>query len=367
MRIGIHLYTHAPLESIRWMVLAARLGGFDSLTVWDHYQHFIPQQLWTTDFTWMAGYVDSPHETFDSWTLLGALARQVGRMRAGVLVTAPSRRHPVALAQAALTLAHLTRRAPILGLGVGDRHSSVPYGVEVAKPVSQLDEALQIIRHCFSSRGTVDFSGEHYQLKGAVLDLAPPAGRTPEIWVGAHGARMLRLTGTYADGWVPHIVFPDEYAEKLAIVRQAAKEAGRDPAAITPSNEMLAVVARTERDARAMLDTLIGRYSALLMPAAAWRSFGLEHPLGRDFGGFTEIIPEEYKAEVLQDAIRQVPVEIIGEFMLWGTPSQVASRLRQFEEAGMEHAALVPGAAYVSRRAALWNIAGLRSVRGQMG
>jgi phthiodiolone/phenolphthiodiolone dimycocerosates ketoreductase len=366
MRIGIHLYTHAPLDSIRWMVLAARLGGFDSLTVWDHFQHFIPQGLWTTDFTWLAGYANSPHETFDPWTLLGFLAHRSGRMRLGVLVTAPSRRHPVALAQAALTLAHLTRRAPILGLGLGERHSNAPYGIDVERPVKQLEEALQIIRRCLDSRGPFDFTGDYYQLRGAILDLPPPAGRIPKIWVGAHGPRMLRLTGTHADGWIPHIVFPDEYADKLAAIRRAAAAAGRDPSTITPSNEMLAVVARTERDARAMIDTRAGRYSALLMPAAAWRRFGLDHPLGRDFGGFAEIIPEEHQTEVLDDAIRQVPKDLIGEFILCGTPAQVASRLRQFEEAGMEHAALVPGAAYVSRRAALWNLAGLRSVRRRL-
>ena len=37
------------------------------------------------------------------------------------------------------------------------------------------------------------------------MDLEPPPGRTPQIWVAAHGPRMLQLTGRYSDGWLPII------------------------------------------------------------------------------------------------------------------------------------------------------------------
>jgi phthiodiolone/phenolphthiodiolone dimycocerosates ketoreductase len=366
VRIGIHLYSHAPLSSLRWLGFAARLGGIDSLTVWDHFQHFIPRNLWTKEFSWLARHIESPHETYDPWTLLGFLAKQSGGMRLGVLVTAPVRRHPVAIAQAALTLAHMTRRAPILGLGLGEQQNNLPYGIDSDKPVDQLEEAIRVIRRCFTSQGPFDFSGKHYRLKGAVMDLTPPAGRTPRIWVAAHGPRMLRLTGMYGDGWVPHIVFPDEYAEKSAALKHAAEGAGRDRRNITCSNEMLTVVAPTEREAWAMLDTRAGRYSALLMPDAAWQRIGLQHPLGRGFTGYSSILPEECPTEVLEEALQHVPTEVVSKFVLWGTPKQVSAELRNFEEAGADHVALVPASTYVSRRAALWSLAGLRSIRREL-
>jgi phthiodiolone/phenolphthiodiolone dimycocerosates ketoreductase len=362
----MHLYAHAPLRSLRWMGFAARLGGLDSLTVWDHFQHFIPQDLWTEDFSWLARHVRSPHEIYDPFTLLGYLAKQSGGMRLGVLVTAPVRRHPVVLAQAALTLAHMTRRAPILGVGLGEQQNNLPYGIEMNRPVDQLEEALRVIRWCFLSQGPFDFSGAHYQLNGAVMDLTPPAGKTPRIWIAAHGPRMLRLTGVYGDGWIPHIVFPDEYAEKVAVIKQAAQTAERDPHAITFSNEILVAVAPTERDAWALLDTWAGRYSALLMPDTAWQRIGLQHPLGRDFNGFAAMLPEQYPIDELKKALQQVPTEVVSKFILWGTPKQVSAKLREFEEAGADHAALVPASSYVSRRAALWSVAGLRSIRREL-
>lgn len=366
MRIGLHLYSHAPFDAIPWLALGARLGGLDSLTVWDHYQHFIPRGLWNADFSWLARHTASPHGIYDPWTLLGYLARHAGGLRLGVLVTAPSRRHPVALAQAALSLANMTRRAPILGLGLGERENTVPYGHQVSRPVDQFAEAVQVIRHCLTAEGPFDYAGEHFQLRNAVMDLNAPPRRVPELWIAAHGPRMLRLAGIHGDGWIPHIVFPDEYAEKLAIVRRAASDAGRDPATITPSNEMLVAVARSERKARDMLATRAGRFSALLMPSKAWKQLGAEHPLGADFGGFATFIPEQESIELLEEALERVPVEIVAAFTLWGTPDQVVTRLRQFAAAGARHVALVPAAVYVERQAALWTLAGLRRIRREL-
>ena len=49
-----------------------------------------------------------------------------------------------------------------------------PYGLPGAHAVDRLEEALQIIRRCFTSQGPIDFAGEHFRLEGAVMDLQPP-------------------------------------------------------------------------------------------------------------------------------------------------------------------------------------------------
>ncbi len=105
--------------------------------------------------------------------LLGYLASRASRLRIGVGVTEPIRRHPILIAQAMLTLAYMTKRPPILGIGAGERENIDPYGLDFTKPVSRLEEALQIIRLCFSAQGPIDFHGEHYQLHRASMDLRP--------------------------------------------------------------------------------------------------------------------------------------------------------------------------------------------------
>lgn len=236
--VALNVSPKPPMRVLDASVAFARLARLDSVVIEDHFQEFLPTALWDEQLTWLANRAASPHEVFDFQVVLGHLAARAGRVRLGVMVTEPIRRHPVLIAQTMATLAHLTKRAPILGIGSGEAVNTEPYGLAVARPVDRLEEALQIIRACFSSTRPLEFDGTQFQLHGARMDLRPPPGRTPQIWIGAHGPRMLKLVGRYADGWYPAAVTtPAEYADKLAVIRKAAEDAGRDPEAITPSLE----------------------------------------------------------------------------------------------------------------------------------
>ncbi|WP_156686642.1 LLM class flavin-dependent oxidoreductase [Mycobacterium sp. Marseille-P9652] len=366
---GLYLPPNPPLNRLRSITQLARLSGMASLLVWDHFQEFYPRTLWTRDFTWFDEPA-SPHEVFDYQTLLGALAVRAGRLQLGVGVTEPIRRHPVQIAQAALTLAHLTTRPPILGLGSGERMNTQPYGLPFTRRVDRLEEALQIMRRCISADGPIDFEGNHFRLHGAIMDLTAPPGCSPQIWLAAHGPRMLALTGRYADGWLPMLPAtptPQEYGAKLSRIRQAAQEAGRDPDDITPALMAPTVLAPTEKRARALMRSRIVRYWGLLFPAERWREAGLKHPLGADFGGFVDVVSEDYEPATLEAALSAVPPHLLHNGLLIGTPAQIANRLRQFADAGLRHVVLGPISAYVSRTdfaytpAALYRIAQLLS------
>jgi len=361
--VGLYVPAQPPLGDVRRLVSVARMMRLDAVMLWDHLQDFFPQSLWNTDLTWRAKQLPSAHSYYDYRTLLGYLAPRAGRTRVGVGVTEIVRQHPVSVAQAAMTLAHMTKRAPILGIGSGERMNTEPYGLPMEKPVGRLEEALQIIRQCFTSQGTFNFQGEHFKLRDAVIDLAPPPGKTPEIWVGAHGPRMLRLTGQYADGWYPSEVFPEVYARNLATIRQVARDNGRDPDAITPSNQISVVVAKTEQEAIRILDSPAGRYIGLAMPARAWEALGAQHPLGANFGGSIDILPESYTKEQLDDAMARVPLEVTREFTAHGTPDQVIARLREFGEAGMRHTVLAIASALASQRAAMYSLRALWKIK----
>jgi phthiodiolone/phenolphthiodiolone dimycocerosates ketoreductase len=353
--VGVFIPETPPLSDIKLFLRYARLTHLDTLVVADHIQDFYPRALWDSGFSWLASQCPSPHALYDFQTLLGYAAAHAGRVRLGVGVTEPIRRHPVLIAQALITLAHLTMRPPILGLGSGERENTEPYGLDFSHPVDRLEEALQIIRLCLSSQECIDFSGAHYRLHRAVMDLQPPPGRTPAIWIAANGPRMLRLTGTYGDGWFPHMVgSPEAYATKLQVVLTAAREAGRDGAAITPSMGQYVVVAPTEQRARALLEARSIRYLGLLVPAEQWRAVGAVHPFGPRFRGFVDILPEHYDRQTLERALATVPPEVIDRAVIWGTPGQVAGRLREFGDAGMRQVCLILASSRISRGDALY-------------
>jgi phthiodiolone/phenolphthiodiolone dimycocerosates ketoreductase len=361
--VGMYVAARPPLGSVEALVAAARDMQLDSVFVWDHLQDFVPAAIWDDEFAWFVAPGSSPHEPFEFQTLLGYLAANAPDLRLAVGVTDPIRRHPVVLAQAMLTLAHLSQRPPILGIGAGEVENTEPYGLDFSRPVGRLEEALQIIRRCFEAREPFDFAGEHFRLRGAVLDLSAPAGRTPEVWVAAHGPRMLRLTGRYGDGWYPFVAgTPDDYATRLGAIRAAAREAGRDPDAITPALQPLVVVAPTEAEARAMLDAKAVRFFGLLLPAEAWQAFGLRHPLGEDFRGFVDLLPESYDRPTVEAAIAAVPRELVESQMFWGTPAQVVAKLRAFGEAGLRYVTPPLVSAMVSPEAAAYSMRAMAEI-----
>ena len=338
--------------------MLARLVRLESLMAVDHFQNVFPTAIWGEEFSWIAAQRPTSHEHFDYQVFLGYLASRGGRVRIGVGVTEPIRRHPVLIAQAMLTLSHMTKRAPILGIGAGERLNINPYGLDFSHPVDRLEEALKIIRMCLSSEGPIDFEGKYYTLDGALMDLKAPKGKAPELWIAGHGPRMLGLTGIYADGWYPTmVVSPEEYAAKLEAIRDAAKQAGRDPQEITPALHRFIVVGPTEQETRAMLETRVIRALGLTTSAELWRKAGSEHPFGEDFRGYVDFLPERYARKTIEEAIAAVPPGLVEESpLLWGTPGQVASKLRAFGEVGLRHVVLAPISGLVSKRAAIYGI-----------
>jgi phthiodiolone/phenolphthiodiolone dimycocerosates ketoreductase len=118
--------------------------------------------------------------------------------------------------------------------------------------------------------------------------------------------------------------------------------------------EQYVVVAPTEHEARAMLDTKLVRFFGLLLYADVWRQFGLEHPFRENFRGFVDFIPEQYDRKTLEEAIAVVPTELVTEGpLMWGTPEQVANKIRAFGEVGLRHVVLVFVSPALSKRAAL--------------
>jgi phthiodiolone/phenolphthiodiolone dimycocerosates ketoreductase len=256
----------------------------------------------------------------------------------GTGVTDIIRRTPPDVARTVVTLSLATQGRVVLGLGAGERLNTVPYGLDFGKQVSRLEEALHIIRLLWGLPGPVSFQGRFWTLDRAVLDIDPYQGVAPPIWLGSHGPRMLRLAGRYADGWLPsYPMEAAEYAERLAVVRSAAVEAGRDPASITAGYHAYVLPAEDHETSHRMLAAPLAGAMSLVASAANWQRSGRRHPLGDDFQGLRDYVPEWYSAEQLATAVAAYHPDVFHDQVAHGTAADLASFFEPFVEAGLEH------------------------------
>jgi len=340
LQVGVETTCTAPLWIERLGMRMAKLAGVDSLLLPDHYVGFVPKALWKPEYTPAAKMVPSTDAFFDPLVMLGMMATRYRGVRIGTGVTEAYRRHPVTLAQAFVTIDHMTKGRAILGIGNGERENTEPYGMPFVKRVGRLEEALTLLRLLWQSRGEpVSFDGPTWRLRNALFATPLYEGKAPCVWVAAHAPRMLGLTGRFGDGWYPtQKMTADEYAAKLSVIRDAAVAAGRPFETFEPALQ-IQVALGTDRHQMLARLAKVKPASAmgLLLPGAVWARHGLVHPLGEQFEGFADIVPNDVPAEALAAAERQVTPELLGSGVSAGSVDEVVAEIAPLVAAGLKH------------------------------
>jgi TAT-translocated FGD2 family F420-dependent dehydrogenase len=144
-------------------------------------------------------------------------------------VTCPTyRHHPSEVAQAFATLTGLAPRRTFLGVGTGEAVNEQAGTGQFGRYPERHDrliEAITLIRQLWSGQ-RISFTGRYYrtdQLKLYDLPETPPP-----IYVAASGPKSAALAGQYGDGWITGAVDP----KLRSAFEQAARNAGKDPAAL---------------------------------------------------------------------------------------------------------------------------------------
>ncbi|TLH65777.1 LLM class flavin-dependent oxidoreductase [Mycolicibacterium phocaicum] len=324
--------------------LGAVATGVDSFWVPDHLNQLFPRSLWQPKYCGATKVIPTIDASLEPWTMLGHIAarNRVGRLRLGVAVTDTGRRNPAVTAQAAATLHLLTRGRAILGIGPGEREGNEPYGVDWSKPVARFEEAMATIRALWDSGGElVNRDSPFFPLRNAVFELPPYRGKWPEIWIAAHGPRMLRAAGRYGDAYFPAFPHqPKDYAQRLEVVRTAASDAGRDPKAVLPAVMLFVVTGRSRDDVDAALDTEVLKSFALNASDEMFGRHGAEHPLGPGFSGAQDFLPHSIDEETALSLIDAVPPSLMRDICLNGTPDEIVEQVAEWRDCGVRYVVL---------------------------
>jgi phthiodiolone/phenolphthiodiolone dimycocerosates ketoreductase len=325
--------------------LGAVANRVDSFWVPDHLNGLFPRSLWKQKYCGATKLLPTLDAYMEPWTMLGHIAarNRLGRLRLGVAVTDSGRRNPAVTAQAAATLHLLTRGRAILGIGPGEREGNEPYGVDWSKPVARFEEAMATIRALWDSGGElVNRDSPHFPLRNALFDLPPYRGKWPEIWIGAHGPRMLRAAGRYGDAYFPGFPHrPVDYKQRLDVVRSAASDVGRDPMSIIPAVQLFVVTGRTRDDVDEALDSEVIRVIGLNASDEIFARHAAQHPLGAGFAGTQDLLPHDMDEQTALSHVADIPSSLVREILLTGTPDEVIEQAAQWRDCGARYMVLV--------------------------
>ena len=193
-------------------------------------------------------------DEFDALTAAALVAESTGRVEVGTAVVPVQPRHPVALAQQALSVQAVAGGRLTLGLGVS-HHWIIEemLGLPYERLVPTMRAYLDVLDGAFAGPGPLDVDNDAFHVH-MPLDVTD-ATRTP-VLLAALGPLMLDLAGARADGTI--LWMADERAIASHVVpriTRAADAAGRPaprvvagvPVCLCADDEIDTAVARTNR------------------------------------------------------------------------------------------------------------------------
>ena len=173
------------------------------------------------------------HSVLDPMVALGYAAARTARIRLGVAVINMPFVSPAYLAKQATTVDVLSGGRLDLGLGLGWMPEEfAATGASAARRGARAEEYLAALRALWAD-GPGSFDGEFYTIPAGRQDPRPVQRPGPPILLGGMSGPAMRRAGRLADGWITSS-FADLSAigEAVAVIREAASAAGRDPDAV---------------------------------------------------------------------------------------------------------------------------------------
>ncbi len=177
------------------------------------------------DSLWLSERIGG--EAPDPLVAMAYAAGRTKRLKFGMSVMVLPGRNPIVLAKELATLDRLSggRLLPAFGLGVADPHEQQAFGVERSQRAKIFDEALAVLRACWT-HDVVDHHGEHFHYDGLRV-LPKPTQSPPDVWLGGIAPSELKRVGRLADGWLPSFVTPADVASGRVVIEQVAADHGR--------------------------------------------------------------------------------------------------------------------------------------------
>jgi len=226
IEIAIMVEGQNGLNWERWQRLASSVEelGFTGLYRSDHYTNAKSPDL----------------DSLELWVSLTWLASHTKKIKFGSLVSPLSFRHPTMTARMAVAVDDLSGGRLHLGLGAGwQEREHTNYGwelLDIKERFHRFHEGLDVITLLFENDEPVNYEGQYFRLKEAVLLPRPQRPVGPPIVIGGNGVKLtLPLAARYANEWNGVYVTPHRYAELNSHLDEYLQHRDRKPSDVKRS------------------------------------------------------------------------------------------------------------------------------------
>jgi len=169
----------------------------------------------------------------DPIVALGYVAASTSRSRLGVATVCLPFVSPVLLAKQAATVDVLSGGRLDLGLGIGWMPEEfAATGASTARRGARTEEYLAVLRTLWADEVS-SFDGEFYTIPAGRQDPRPVQKPGPPVLLGGLSRPAMERAGRIADGWITSSRADlSKIGAAVAVIREAASAAGRDPDAV---------------------------------------------------------------------------------------------------------------------------------------
>jgi probable F420-dependent oxidoreductase len=251
-------------------------------------------------------------------------------MRVGTAIANVYTRGPATLASSALSVAEVAPGGFCLGVGSGS-HVIVELwnGVPFRRPASRVREYVQILQAALAGERVV-YQGRTINVDGFRMSRLPP--RPVPIYVAALRPGMLRVAGEVGNGVILNWLAAEDVPRSVAIVREAAAAAGRDPAAIEVTARLFVNLDPPGPES----DLMVRRHITAYLNVPVYRAF-------HEWLGRVELLGPMWQAWERGDrqaAVAAVPPSVMSDLILRGSLDEIRARVNRYFESGLDTAFL---------------------------
>ncbi len=278
------------------------------------------------------GYTDAwsyEADGLDCFTPLAVVAT-ASRLRLGTAIANVYTRGPATLAMSAAALADLAPGRFCLGIGAGSQPIVEAWnGGRFALPATRVREMTRVLRAALGGERVV-FHGRTLSVDGFRLG-RPPAEPVP-IYVAALRPGMLRVAGEVGDGVILNWLAAGDVPRAVALVREAAAGAGRDPDALEITARLLVNVDPPGAES----DIGVRRHVTAYLNVPVYRAY--QEWLGR--GDALGPMWQAWERGDRKAAVAAVPAAVMDDLILRGSMAEIRAHVRRYLDAGIDTAFL---------------------------